>query len=255
MMRTDTPCHVAVVTGHSQGLGRAVALELLTRGWRVLGLSRSGWPHEQACVHPGFTQVALDLSDPVALSAWLAGAALAEALRGARHAWLVNNAGTVNPMGPAGVQGAQAVAQAVALNVAAPLALTDAFVAATGAVTGRVDRRVVHLSSGAARNPYAGWSVYCATKAALDMHARATQLDAVAGLRIESLAPGVLDTAMQAEIRGVGTERFPMVARFHALHRDGGLLAPGAVAQRLVVHMQSDRFGTEAATDLRQLLP
>lgn len=246
------PLQTALVTGHSQGLGRAVALELLAQGWRVLGLSRQGWRADEAALHPALCQVALDLADTAALVAWLAGTALADALRGSTCAWLVNNAGTVSPMDPPGVQGAGAVGQAVALNVAAPLVLTDAFVAASAGVA---DRRVVHISSGAARNPYPGWGVYCATKAALDMHARATQLDAVPGLRIESLAPGVLDTSMQAEIRGVGTERFPMVARFHALHRDGGLLAPGAVAQRLVVHMQSDRFGTEAATDLRQLPP
>lgn len=251
----NTTFRIAVVTGHSQGLGQAVTLELLTQGWRVLGLSRSGWPHAEASVHPGLVQVPLDLSDPVALAGYLAGSAWADALRGAHQAWLVNNAGTVSPMGPAGVQGAAAVAQAVALNVAAPLMLADAFAAATRAVTEGVgvDRRVVHIASGAARNPYAGWSIYCATKAALDMHARATQLDAVGGLRIESLAPGVVDTGMQAQIRSTGAERFPHVARFQAMHRDGGLASAAGVARRLVAHLGSDAFGRTPVTDLRDL--
>ena len=243
------PFNTAIVTGHSQGLGRAVALELLAQGWRVLGVSRQGWPAGEAARHPALCQMALDLSDTAALAVWLAGPVLADALRGSASAWLVNNAGTVSPMGTPGVQGAGAVGQAVALNVAAPMVLTDAFVAASAGVA---DRRVVHISSGAARNPYLGWGVYCATKAALDMHARATALDCVAGLRIESLAPGVLDTAMQAQIRDTGAERFPSVARFQSMHREGGLLRPAEVAQRLVAHMQSDRFGAEANTDLRQ---
>ena len=271
-----SPAHaatrVAIVTGHSQGLGQAIAADLLGRGWRVLGLSRSGWPPELASQHPGLTEVALDLADGPTLAAWLAGPALADALAGvvgmagcgggvpgsasagvaaqAGQVLLVNNAGLVSPIGPPGGQGAEAVMRAVALNVAAPLALADAWVAATAGVP---DRRIVHISSGAARNAYAGWSVYCATKAALDMHARAVQLDAVAGLRIESLAPGVVDTGMQAHIRATDASQFPLVGRFQGLHRDGALQSPSDVARRLLAHVLGDAFGAEAVRDLRDL--
>lgn len=255
-----SPAHaatrVAIVTGHSQGLGQAMAADLLGRGWRVLGLSRSGWSPALASQYPGLTEVALDLADAPALAAWLAGPALADARAGVVAAagvgqvLLVNNAGLVSPIGPPGGQGAGAVMQAVALNVAAPLALADVFVAAT---VGVPDRRIVHISSGAARNAYAGWSVYCATKAALDMHARAVQLDAVAGLRIESLAPGVVDTGMQAHIRATDVSRFPLVGRFQGLHHDGALQSPSDVARRLLVHVLGDAFGAEAVRDLRQL--
>ena len=268
-----SPAHattrVAIVTGHSQGLGQAIAADLLGRGWRVLGLSRSGWPPELASQYPGLTEVALDLADGPALAAWLAGSALADALAGvvgmagcggvpgsasagvaaqAGQVLLVNNAGLVSPIGPPGGLGAEAVMRAVALNVAAPLALADAWVAATAGVP---DRRIVHISSGAARNAYAGWSVYCATKAALDMHARAVQLDAVAGLRIESLAPGVIDTGMQAHIRATDASQFPLVGRFQGLHRDGALQSTSDVARRLLAHVLGDAFGAEAVRDLR----
>ena len=270
---THAATRVAIVTGHSQGLGQAIAADLLGRGWRVLGLSRSGWPPTLASQYPGLTEVALDLADAPALAAWLAGPALAEALadvvgktgRGeaagvqeAEHSagaqagqvLLVNNAGLVSPIGPPGGQGGAAVMQAVALNVAAPLALADAWVAATAGVP---DRRIVHISSGAARNAYAGWSVYCATKAALDMHARAVQLDGVAGLRIESLAPGVIDTGMQAHIRATDASQFPLVGRFQGLHRDGALQSPSDVARRLLHHVLGGAFGAEAVRDLRDI--
>jgi NAD(P)-dependent dehydrogenase (short-subunit alcohol dehydrogenase family) len=241
---------VAVVTGHSQGLGQALTAGLLAQGWRVLGVSRQGCTLSGVAGHPGLTEESLDLADTEALASWLAAPMWRQWLAGADSAWLINNAGTVQPMGAPGLQDPEVGGRAVALNVAAPLMLADAFVAATA---GMADRRIVHISSGAARNAYAGWSIYCATKAALDMHARATQMDAVPGLRVESLAPGVLDTGMQAQIRGTDADRFPMRERFVGLHRDGGLLAPADVAGKLLAHMGSDAFGQQPVTDLRQL--
>lgn len=235
----------ALLTGHTHGLGAALAAGLLQRGVQVLALSRGGAPE-----HAGLTQVALDLSDSAALAAWLAGDALRDFLAGAGQVTLINNAGTLGPVKPPGRQSAPALAQAVALNVAAPLMLTDALIAASPDAH---DRRIAHVSSGAARTPYAGWSVYCATKAALDQHARAAALDAPAGCRIVSVAPGVIDTAMQAQIRATPDSDFPNRARFEALQRDGALWPPAEAAARFIDHLLSPQFGDEAVVDLRTL--
>lgn len=239
-----------VITGHSRGLGAAIAEQLLERGHDVLALARKR--HASLGERHGgrLTQVELDLADVPALLAWLAGGRLHRFLAGADSVLLVNNAGTVQPVAPPGAQGGAAVAHAVALNVTAPLLLTDAFVAATA---GCGDRRVVHVSSGAARKAYPGWSVYGAGKAALDHHARGMQEDALAGLRVCSLAPGVIDTDMQTELRAVPLERFPVRERFDALKRDGGLVAPAAAAARLVEHVLGDVFGRQPVADLREL--
>lgn len=235
----------ALLTGHTHGLGAALAAGLLQRGVQVLALSRGRAP-EQA----GLTQVALDLSDSAALATWLAGDALRDFLAGAGQVMLINNAGTLGPVKPPGRQSAPALAQAVALNVAAPLMLTDALIAASPDAH---DRRIAHVSSGAARTPYAGWSVYCATKAALDQHARAAALDAPAGCRIVSVAPGVIDTAMQAQIRATPDSDFPNRTRFEALQRDGSLWSPTEAAARFVDHLLSPQFGEQAVVDLRTL--
>ena len=116
------------------------------------------------------------------------------------------------------------------------------------------DRRVLHISSGAARKPYAGWSVYCATKAALDHHARAVQEDATPGLRICALAPGVVDTPMQGEIRASSLERFPLRDRFAELQASGGLIAPAECAMHLVDFLLDEDFGREPVADLRELM-
>lgn len=234
----------AIVTGHSRGLGEGIARALLAQGADVLGIARRGG------ALAGVREVALDLADQDALRRWLDGGELAAFLAGAERALLINNAGIVHPVGPAGRQGAARLAQAVAVNVTAALVLTDAFVAATA---GCPDRRVLHISSGAGRAPYSGWSTYCATKAALDMHARAVALDAVPGLAIASIAPGVIDTAMQADIRQATPDDFPALQRFLALKRDGALDDPAAAGSRLVAHVLGPAFGHETVADLRTM--
>jgi NAD(P)-dependent dehydrogenase (short-subunit alcohol dehydrogenase family) len=250
----------AIVSGHSRGLGAAIAGELLERGIPVLGLARRGNAGLAAQHGDTLAEVALDLADSAALAAWLARGALGDWLADAERVLLVNNAGTLQPMGPLPLQEVDAVARAVAANVAAPLMLAAAFAqASTGAIGTEVaskvrDRRVLHISSGAARKPYAGWSVYCATKAALDHHARAVQVDATPGLRICALAPGVVDTAMQGEIRASTLERFPLRDRFAEMQASGGLVAPAECAMHLVDFLLDEDFGHEPVADLRDLM-
>ena len=85
------------------------------------------------------------------------------------------------------------------------------------------------------------------------MHARAVKADALPGLRISSIAPGVIDTAMQAEIRGAESGAFPLRERFEALKRDGELTTPEDTARRLVDYLLSADFGQDPAPDLRTL--
>ncbi|HRM71212.1 MAG TPA: SDR family oxidoreductase [Thauera phenylacetica] len=245
----------AIVTGHSRGLGEALAAALLQRGVAVLGLSRQGNAALAARHGGALSELALDLGEGggAALVSWLDSGALSRWLdggEGTETAILVNNAGTLAPMGLLGMHGARAIAQGVMLNLSAPLMLSDAFCRATRDLS---DRRILHVSSGAARTPYAGWSVYCATKAALDHHARAVQLDAVPGLRICALAPGVIDTGMQAEIRASTPERFPLRDRFAEMQASGGLVAPDECAMHLVDFLLDEDFGREPVADLRDL--
>lgn len=251
---TSTPTR-ALVTGHSRGLGEAVADALVQRGVPVLALARSSNPGLASRHGNKLVQVGLDLADPDAVARWLDDGTLARFVADAKLVLLVNNAGTVQPVGPLPMQPPLAVAAAVALNVTAPLMLSAALAAITAeqATGPGVDLRVLHVSSGAGRNPYPGWSVYCATKAALDHHARAAAADPTPGLRIESVAPGVIDTDMQAEIRATDAARFPLRERFVALNRDGALERPADVAARLVTHLLSARFGRQAVTDLRDM--
>ena len=238
----------AIVTGHSSGLGAAIAESLLQRGIPVLGTARRGNP-ALADRFPALLQEArLDLGDAGALSRWLDSEAIPAYCRDADTVLLINNAGTLGPIGPAETQPVDEIGTAVQINVAAPLMLTAALALHhAGAL------RVVHISSGAARSPYAGWSIYCATKAALDHHARAVAADGRANLRMCSLAPGVLDTDMQDIIRNTPETRFPMLKRFQRMKQEGQLTPADDAARRIVAYQLDARFGEAATADLRDL--
>ncbi len=233
----------AIVTGHTKGLGAAISAELLARGVPVLGLARG----TATGLGTQLRQVELDLADAAALSDWMAGPALRGWLNGCGTALLVNNAGVLGPVGPLPEQDPGAVVRAVSLNGAAPLALAAAVArAAAGAQV-----RILHISSGAARNAYPGWSVYCATKASLDQHARAVALDGDARVKAVSLAPGVIDTGMQAEIRATPESRFPMRERFVQMKNQGALVAPEQSARMVVDYLLDAQFGAKPVDDLR----
>lgn len=235
---------LVVISGHSSGLGQALAAYYLAAGMRVMGLSRRLAPS-----HVHLTQAALDLSDSRALAAWLAGAEWYQAVRAADEVYLLNNAATVLPNALANQQAAEDVIAAVALNVTAPMLLSHALL--RDARSG-VGKRIVHISSGAGRRACVGWSVYGATKAALDHHAAVVAAENHPHLRIASIAPGVVDTDMQACIRSADAQLFPERARFEALHRSGGLQSAADTAQRIAAMVAADDFGQVVCADVRQ---
>mgnify|MGYP003609676645 FL=1 len=233
-----------IITGHSQGLGKALAEYYLQQGWQVLAISRREWPqapeHLQQCV--------LDLADSHRLQQVLSGGILADFLSGADQWLLINNAAQVAPNALAGKAGLPPIASAVSLNILAPLLLCEeAIRAAPPAGLGGI----VHISSGAGRKAYPGWSVYGASKAALDHHALCLAAEQHPNLRVASIAPGVVDTAMQAEIRQSAEQDFPLLPRFKALKNEGGLSSPQAAAAAIARFLASPLFGKQVIADIR----
>ncbi len=93
---------------------------------------------------------------------------------------------------------------------------------------------LVMISSGAASTAYAGWSAYCAGKAALDQWVRAVGEEQRhrGNVRVAAIAPGVVATAMQEQIRTTSRDDFPAVARFRELHDEDELADPAKVAEK-----------------------
>src|SRR5690349_12107946 len=121
----------AILTGHTRGLGAALAEALLAQGADVLAISRKR-NDELAARHPGrLHEIELDLADLPKLTEWLSGETLSGFVSGAARVLLVNNAGMLAPVGSLADQEPAAVARAVSVNVAAPLMLAAAVVQAS----------------------------------------------------------------------------------------------------------------------------
>jgi benzil reductase ((S)-benzoin forming) len=227
-----------VVTGTTRGLGRALAERIAKDpSNELITLSRG-----QA-----------DLADPASIeSAWddldrrIAGKPYAKAV-------LINNAGVIPPIGPLERADPAELERNLAVNLLAPMLLMRRFLRATGAVP---LRRIINLSSGAARRPIFGWSAYCAAKAGLDMASRAVALEAeTRGLAVEvsSLAPGVIDTPMQEKVRGASAEDFMDVERFRTMKADGTLRPAADVAADILRLEGAGKLRGDPIQDLRQL--
>ena len=242
---------LSILTGASRGLGHAVAAQLLARGHRVLALSRRA---PELTVPPGaeLQHWAVDLAHaaPVAerLHAWLAAQDNGRLL----SATLINNAGVVSRLAPLSGVASDDLVNALRVGLEAPTLLTAAFLRATEGWT--LPRKVVLVSSGLGRRAMAGSASYCAAKAGLDHLARAVALEEAAkphGARIVSLAPGVIDTDMQGQLRAGDPAAFPDLQRFMDLNANGMLTSPDAAAARVLAYLDRPDFGSNPVADVR----
>ncbi len=238
----DASDRICLVTGTSSGIGLAVAEELLRRGWDVAGVARRPAPLH----HARYRHLRLDLADTARMEAEFEGSfGDALALDGRARVGLVNGAATLEPVGPTSAASAGGLARAFALNAVAPIWLLGFFLRRTRGTK----LRVVDVSSGAARRPYAGWSSYCATKAALRMAGEVVGEEARSfapgtalpvDVSLVSYEPGVVDTEMQQAVRGALAEAFPQVGRFLDLHATGKLHPPSKPAAEIADLLGSD---------------
>jgi NAD(P)-dependent dehydrogenase (short-subunit alcohol dehydrogenase family) len=189
---------LALVTGASRGLGRAIALELARRGAHVVSVGRTTGALEalddEVQAMGGQTTISpFDLRDPD-------GIERLAAVIGQRWGLLdimVGNAAMLGELTPVSDIGAKLWNEAFALNVSANWRLIRAFdpyLRASG------QGRAVFMSSGAAQAAKPFWGLYAATKAALEQivltYAHETQSTP---LRVNLVNPGPLRTAMRAK--------------------------------------------------------
>ncbi|MCA9652879.1 MAG: SDR family NAD(P)-dependent oxidoreductase [Myxococcales bacterium] len=216
---------VVVVTGASRGLGAGMAERFRSLGMRVGVCARGASP---LAGRSGVVAQRLDVRDEAAMQGFAAAVA---AELGPIDLW-VNNAGVLEPIAFLRDLSGEALMEHLAINVGGVLAGSKAFVGHLHR-TGR-GGVLVNVSSGAAQRGYAGWTAYCAGKAAVDRLSECVQLEeAEHGLRAYAVAPGVVDTAMQTTIRGMSEERFPAVEKFRELKRNEAFNSPAFVADRI----------------------
>lgn len=243
-----------LITGSSRGLGEALAATLCKPDHVVVGIARGRSERlaEAANAGAAVEQWALDLADAPAaagrLSAWL------QAQDPKRHtiSTLINNAGMIPKLGPLDDNTPLQLSQALRVGLEAAMLLTSVFLRDTRMWWGQ--RRVLNVSSGLGRRAMAGAAPYCAAKAGMDHFSRAVALDEERlhnPARIASVAPGIIDTEMQAQLRGADPGRFPEHANFVHWKTAGLLDTPETAAEKLLAFLARSDFGSNPVTDVR----
>jgi NAD(P)-dependent dehydrogenase (short-subunit alcohol dehydrogenase family) len=192
---------IALVTGASRGIGRAVALELACAGAHVIALARTQGALEElddAIRAKGGTATLApcDLKDFAALDRL--GAAIFERWR--KLDVFIANAGVLGPMTPLAHVEPNQWEEAFAVNVTANWRLVRSL---DPLLRSAEAGRVIFISSGAGHaaqlKPY--WGTYAITKAALDALARtyAAETMDISRVKVMAVDPGPLRTRMRAQ--------------------------------------------------------
>jgi benzil reductase ((S)-benzoin forming) len=222
-----------VVTGASKGLGRALALALAGHGYPVLALARPSTELDEiggllASLAPGSRSIECDLSNPTSI----ANAASLISQQTTFIAGLVHNAGAIAPVKPLDKVDASDWAHSIQVNLVGIQDLTQRIYPLLG---GEHQSRITVISSGASLRPIGSWSAYCVSKAGLDMWSRCVAEEGrESNISSVSVAPGIVDTGMQTEIRSTPAEDFPSLQSFIDLHANGDLARSEDVAAQLM---------------------
>jgi NAD(P)-dependent dehydrogenase (short-subunit alcohol dehydrogenase family) len=202
-MSTETP-QIAIVTGGSRGIGRAIASALLGAGWKVYICSRTSssvegalkalrQKHGDACAGR-----VVDARSQEEVEAFVADVVEQEG----RIDLLVNNAG-LGLFGPVDTLSGDAWREVIETNLSGPFYFLSAV--ARG-MKGRGAGWIVNIASLAGRNPFAGGAAYNASKFGLIGMSEAAMLDLrTHGVRVAALLPGSVDTDFG--IRKAGSDR------------------------------------------------
>jgi benzil reductase ((S)-benzoin forming) len=210
---------VAVVTGASRGLGEGLTRTFMAAGARVGACAR----HEPTV---GDVRRSVDVTDPAAVRRFLDD--VVEAL-GPIDLW-VSNAGVLEPILPVRDVDPDDFRAVLDANLLGPLHCAQAYLEHRRPLG---DGCLVTISSGAAQRGYPAWSAYCASKAGVDRLMECIAIEEP-WLRAHAVAPGIVDTDMQATIRATPADVFPMVDRFIGFKEADAFNSPEWVARQVL---------------------
>lgn len=250
-----TQRHLTILTGASRGMGLAMAQQLLASGHDLLTISRK--PNEELAAQAELAgrrceQWPQDLARADTAAARLETWLKAQDSGTLASATLINNAGLIPRIAPLDDIPAAQLAECMRVDLEAPMLLTGAFLRATAGW--KAPRRILNISSGLGRRAMAAQAAYCAAKAGMDHFTRCVALEQAAlphGARICSLAPGVIDTDMQVQLRNADATSFPDRGTFEGLKEKGMLTSPQEAAARVLAFLQRADFGSNPVADVR----
>jgi benzil reductase ((S)-benzoin forming) len=237
------------VTGSSRGIGKALVERFLQEdNSEVYGFSRN-----QRVEHERYHHHSADLSDIDWLSQNVTD--FFPELKEAEKIVLINNAGMLGEVKYLGELENASFARLFNLNVTAPAMLMNQFIRTYRHSS--AEKLIINVSSGAGKYPVDGWSGYCASKAALDMLSQVAQTELqekglAERFKVYALAPGVVDTEMQGEIRQVSKENFSKLEKFINYKKEGTLDKAQHTAKKFMELINNSGRFEEVLQDVRQ---
>ncbi|MCU0327794.1 MAG: SDR family NAD(P)-dependent oxidoreductase [Chitinophagales bacterium] len=224
-----------IITGTTSGIGLALTKILINQeDTQVIGISRSASEIKAS----NYRHIQIDLSESFDTSVIFQEVDLSQY----RSVALINNAGLLGEIVPIGEK--TDIAHVIQVNLTAPMELSNAFIASVSDLP--IEKILIHISSGAATRPYPSWAVYCATKAGLEMFSQSVnQEQAINPYPVYSfaIAPGVVDTNMQKQIRSSDENKFKDKKKFVTLYQENQLFSSDFVAEELnKVLLNKDSF-------------
>ncbi|WP_271405096.1 (S)-benzoin forming benzil reductase [Tenacibaculum soleae] len=238
--------NIIIITGASKGIGKALAKKYVNKNYKVYSLARTSSGLEN------ITDVAIDLSDLTATENTFANLLKEIATPKITSITLINNAGRLGEISNLENLKANDISKTIQLNTTTPLVLSGLFIKLTQQLTCK--KQIINISSGAAKNAYQGWTIYCTSKAAIDMMTKAIateQTEIENGVKCVSIYPGVVDTNMQSQIRNTSKTDFNSVQRFVDLKENNELYTPNFVAETIYKIDTENQLQNGAIVDIR----
>ncbi len=223
---------LAIITGGSKGLGKALVDLLSNDGWDVVELSRSG--ESEYSVWCDFSnvesvnQISTSLFPTLAENHW-------------NEVVLISNAGDVSPIAQVSNLSSPEIVKNLSINQASSFTIISQFMSAFR--NHNIRKIVVNISSGAALKGLSGWAMYCASKAASENFINALVCDEQHQdfpFQAINYDPGIMDTGMQKKIRNSDEHNFPAKEVFVDYKNSGDLRSPEYVANDLFTKIQSE---------------
>ena len=215
-----------IITGTSSGIGLALAEACLEKGHEVIGIARRNHLN-----HANFTFIACDLTDTIQLEKLDFSTFMKNSNT---EVVLVNNAGVISKIDYTENLSFAHFHKLNLVNITALQWLTSLFLKQVPMAR---QHSIVHISSGAAQRPIPAWSAYCSSKAAVDMFALTLKeefKEKGQTTKVYAIAPGVVDTGMQEDIRAADKTNFSSSDKFKEMKRSGDLIPPRKVAVKLL---------------------
>ncbi len=229
-----------IVTGVSRGLGKAIVEDLLSSNETVIGIGRCS-----SFEHKNYSFLSCDLSKQEEVQNLAIELPL-------EPITLINNAGILADIKRISSQKVLSFEETFQVNTITPMVLANSIYRK---IQDKSTFTLVNISSGAANKAIPSWAGYCASKSALNMLTETFLLEEQElgnNPRVLVVAPGVIDTDMQLQIRSSHKSDFSSVENFKKMKENNQLFSPKEAANRLI-NLLNDKKQEDLFVDLRNV--